>query len=444
MKHRQKILVVSAGDFRSEYGGGQIYVRTIVDELINRGEDIVIAVRDDGCQPFTVSEYRNVKVVNYSLAGPGDTRATILSLLDKVKPEVVHAHADKALFADACASLGIPSVITAHHGGLLCPAGTLMNYRDEICRIQCAPRVCLPCVLKSLRWGILAWFPLQLIPWPVQISAGKILRRKKFIPYFTPVGTVALHIQEKAAEWATIRKTAGTLISPSKAMADSMLRNGAERRRIRIVPHGIIPPGKRASGGVPEGRPLRFYFVGRICYVKGLHVMIEAFRALDRKDVELHIVGEASRKAEVRYYRRLKKLSGEDERIFWHGKVEHKELGELTAQFDIMIHPAIFLEVFGLTIAEAMSLGKPVISTRCGGAEDQIVDGVNGVLVAPNDAGSLRAGMMRLIEDEKLRKHIADNAPNSVNLLTSHVDELMKCYSAATIIQPDENNHGNR
>ena len=38
-------------------------------------------------------------------------------------------------------------------------------------------------------------------------------------------------------------------------------------------------------------------------------------------------------------------------------------------------------EGFGLTVAEAMWKGRPVIASRAGGIQDQIVDGVTGLLL---------------------------------------------------------------
>lgn len=56
-------------------------------------------------------------------------------------------------------------------------------------------------------------------------------------------------------------------------------------------------------------------------------------------------------------------------------------------------------EGFGLVVAEAMLAGKPVVSTRCGGPEDIIVDGTTGYLVPPNDPGALADAILKVLED---------------------------------------------
>lgn len=54
-------------------------------------------------------------------------------------------------------------------------------------------------------------------------------------------------------------------------------------------------------------------------------------------------------------------------------------------------------EGFGLTVAEAMWKGRPVVASRVGGIQDQIVDGTSGVLVAPRDLEAFGAAVRGLL-----------------------------------------------
>jgi trehalose synthase len=56
-------------------------------------------------------------------------------------------------------------------------------------------------------------------------------------------------------------------------------------------------------------------------------------------------------------------------------------------------------EGFGLTVAEAMWKGRPVIGSRVGGIQDQIVDGVTGVLVDPQDLEAFGRAAADLLGD---------------------------------------------
>jgi trehalose synthase len=56
-------------------------------------------------------------------------------------------------------------------------------------------------------------------------------------------------------------------------------------------------------------------------------------------------------------------------------------------------------EGFGLTVAEAMWKARPVVASRVGGIQDQIVDGDSGVLVDPDDLEAFGAAVRRLLRD---------------------------------------------
>ncbi len=68
-------------------------------------------------------------------------------------------------------------------------------------------------------------------------------------------------------------------------------------------------------------------------------------------------------------------------------------------------------EGFGLVIVEAMSCGLPVVAFACHcGPRDIITDGKDGILVPDGDIDGLADGIIRLIEDEKLRSSMGRNA----------------------------------
>jgi trehalose synthase len=58
-------------------------------------------------------------------------------------------------------------------------------------------------------------------------------------------------------------------------------------------------------------------------------------------------------------------------------------------------------EGFGLTVSEAMWKGRPVVGSAVGGIQDQIRDGVDGLLIAdPHDLGAFASAARTLLEDE--------------------------------------------
>jgi glycosyltransferase involved in cell wall biosynthesis len=64
------------------------------------------------------------------------------------------------------------------------------------------------------------------------------------------------------------------------------------------------------------------------------------------------------------------------------------------------VHPSR-VEAFGMAVLEGMACGKAVLSTRSGGPEDLIQDGVSGVLVQPFSVGALSEGLSALLGDPR-------------------------------------------
>ena len=72
-------------------------------------------------------------------------------------------------------------------------------------------------------------------------------------------------------------------------------------------------------------------------------------------------------------------------------------------------------EGFGLTVAEAMWKGRPVVASRIGGIQDQIDDGRTGLLIDdPRDLGQYGRCVMSLLEDPARARKIGEAAREQV------------------------------
>src|SRR5207302_3968316 len=65
---------------------------------------------------------------------------------------------------------------------------------------------------------------------------------------------------------------------------------------------------------------------------------------------------------------------------------------------DILVHPSLSEGISNIVL-EAMATGVPVIGTRIGGLEEQIVDGITGVLVPPKNGRALADAIAALVAD---------------------------------------------
>lgn len=424
-----KLLIVSSQDFFSDYGGGQVYVKSLVDALIDMGLDLVILSVSNNRN--SLKRYRDCLV--YSIdENDKDIDECFVALLERVKPSVVHAHGMKYLVAKICYEKKIPCIITVHHAGVVCPAGALLNQHESICRIRASAKDCLPCVLKNTRLGLLAYPLLRVIPHERRIKYGEFLDKIPFIPYITPLGFASLIIDDTINKWRDISRFSTLMIAPSKAIAESMMINGTKSEKIKIVPHGIVSSKtSQLSAARKNIGQVKFFFVGRINYVKGLHVLLRAFAKLSATlPCELHVIGSSGNSHEERYMMSLKKKYRDDHRVFWYGKIDNNQLREMISMFDIYVHPTICMEVYGLSIAEALMHGKPVIATRCGGAEDQVIDDLNGILVEPNRDKELLSAMSALAKDENRMRKMSECAPELVVSMNSHAEALRQIYES--------------
>ena len=419
-----KVCIVASGDFFSDYGGGQVYVRNIVDELARHSDVSTTVISfNKNIQP-SVKDYRGISVYQVN------SDNSLCDALKQLNPDVVHANGEKLITSRICKQLNIPCVVTAHHGGIVCPAGTLLNTDDEICQIPADYSHCFKCYLRHTPTGLL-WYPLlKRISQKLYIKLGNRLKRLPFVPFISPIGETAMIVSQKLQDWQELSDNATHFIAPSNAIADALKRNGCPQEKISVIPHGIPNSEFRTSNyesthsqfTIHNSQLIKFYYVGRINYVKGIHILCQAFASIDNPNIELHLIGGTGNKSEQRYENKLKKKYRKDKRIIWHGKLPFEQMTELIKDYHCLIHPAIYLEVFGLNISEAIAQNKYVIATRCGGAEMQIHDDEEGILVKPNNPMELKDAMIRYIKAPKQSTAIVES-------IETHTQKLINLYS---------------
>ena len=113
-------------------------------------------------------------------------------------------------------------------------------------------------------------------------------------------------------------------------------------------------------------------FSGRLIPEKGILPLIQAMRMLSEEhfDIQLLILGSASlgnnEKATPFQLQLLAATEGLDN-ITFTGYVEYSKMSSYLNRADVAVLPSLWEEPFGLTCAEALAVGLPLITTRQGG-----------------------------------------------------------------------------
>lgn len=143
---------------------------------------------------------------------------------------------------------------------------------------------------------------------------------------------------------------------------------------------------------------------------KGQEVFIRAARLLrDRyPDARFLLIGSPfpGNESHLAEATNLIKDLGLQDRVVYTGDVA--DIKNALRALDVAVLASATPEPFGGVVVEAMACGKPVVGTRLGGTTEQIVDGVTGILVEPNDAAQMAEAIDRLLADAALRRKMGD------------------------------------
>ncbi|GAB4249307.1 MAG: glycosyltransferase [Vicingaceae bacterium] len=142
----------------------------------------------------------------------------------------------------------------------------------------------------------------------------------------------------------------------------------------------------------------RFLNIGNLIQLKGQTELIEAFNdAFHLEDnVELHIIGEGPLKRNL--LNKINELHLSN-KIKLLGLLSRKEIVKAIDNADVLVMPSHY-ETFGVSLIEALSRGKPVISTYCGGPES-IITPYNGLIVPIKDRIKLKEALIELKNNYK-------------------------------------------
>jgi glycosyltransferase involved in cell wall biosynthesis len=282
------------------------------------------------------------------LAPPMDLHAlgSLVALFRGLRPQLVHARSAKARFlAPLAARLArVPVTLQTVHGW------SFNNAVDRrrplfICLERFARRLCDATVLVSqqdLREGV----ELGVLP-PSGVADGTVL----------------------------------------------VVRSGIDLATLSPLP-GPARCALRAVEGVADARPV-ISLVQRLSPPKTPLVFVHALPRIlaERPDATVWIVGDGPLRAAVEAAVGTTGLTG---RVRLLGL--RKDVPDVLSASDVTVHSSL-REGLPRVVLEALAVGTPIVATDVGGVADVIVDGVNGLLVPPEDPRALAQAVLATLAD---------------------------------------------
>lgn len=130
---------------------------------------------------------------------------------------------------------------------------------------------------------------------------------------------------------------------------------------IARIPWGIHPPPKKEDPIREEGKNRRLLLLSRLAPIKGIPMLLEAWRSLDTKGWTLEIAGPAE--ASYRNFLQTLVAKQPENNVRLSGEVKEQEKWRTYRSADLFVLPS-YSENFGLVVAEALASGVPVVTTR--------------------------------------------------------------------------------
>ncbi len=231
------------------------------------------------------------------------------------------------------------------------------------------------------------------------------------------------------------------VITTGEALRETLLRdNGFSPAKVLSVPTGVdtqhFDPARwprqafRDEIGAPDGDWV-WGLIAMIRRMKGHVVLAEAAAELlqTHPQARFAIVGDIPSQSPVRdeFESRLRELNIASR---FHFTGYRDDVANVLAGCDGVVLPSISGEGVPQSLAQALAMQKPVVSTQVGGIGEIVRPGETGWLVPPEDAPSLAAAMRQAMDDTKLAHSFAQSGRQlmlssySLEAMTDQVEKL--------------------
>jgi glycosyltransferase involved in cell wall biosynthesis len=229
-------------------------------------------------------------------------------------------------------------------------------------------------------------------------------------------------------------KACDLVIVPSKSMMKVLEEHFNFTSPVEVIPNGLDltpfrsarQPVDRSVFGFNNDHVIATY-VGRLSPEKNLSLLIRAFYGvvMTYEHVRLLLVGDGPDRENLENQIKHMRIT---DKVYFTGMVEYEYIPAYLAACDFFVTPS-YSETFGMSTAEAMAAGKPVLGLDAPGSRDIIEDGVTG-LITTDDVAVFTAKLVHLSIENELRKQMGINAMQASKKydIQTTTDSLLQHY----------------
>jgi len=277
--------------------------------------------------------------------------AYLLNIYNYMSPSIIHTLRRK----------GIPVVMQLADYNLLCPSYSFLRNGSP----------CTLCIRGNYFYGLR-------------------FRCTKSNYLASTVRTLGMYIQK----WLRIYHLIDAFIVPCNFMKTKLIDGGFPAERIHLLRYPVVK--RFAAAASPSTKKNYVLYFGRISFEKGLDTLIRAYQRL-ASPPDLLLVG--------RDYdgekERLKKIIRPEysAHIKFLGFKDGLALSQLISEAQLSIVPSRWYDNAPISVYESFIHKTPVLAADIGGIPEQIRNGINGRLFAPDSVEDLAAAFQQMLAD---------------------------------------------
>jgi len=177
-----------------------------------------------------------------------------------------------------------------------------------------------------------------------------------------------------------------------------------KRKNIIVVSPGIDASWLEVKREAEGSKDLVLW--GRMEEQKGIPELLRTLKEVAARipEAHLHLIGEGHM---TETYRKQAEGLGVIEQVTFHGWMDVDAIQQFISKCAVGVFPSR-IESFGLSMAEAMGAGLPIVATQVGALPEFIEDGVTGRLVPPGNIPALYRAILEKLENPKYSATLAN------------------------------------